>query len=420
MTVFNRKQYVERLLGARGNGLVKIVSGMRRCGKSFLLFKLFRDKLLEEGVEADHIIGLSLDDIENEPFLDPMALLRHIKDNVHSDGKVDYIILDEIQLVPNFVKLLLSLMHIPDVDVYVSGSNSRFLSSDVVTEFRGRGEDIRVRPLSLAEYIEGTGEDYDTAVKRYFLYGGLPQVALMDDAQQRENFLIQLYETTYLRDVIDRNGLRNAAGMRQLIDVLSSGIGSNTNPKKIADTFFSVSKTKLSDNTIRQYIDYLQDAFLIEEAQRYDIKGRRYIGADNKYYFSDPGLRNAILKFRQIEDTHIMENVIYNFLRSKGFLVDVGMVEVWTTDQEGKNKRVRLEVDFVVNRGSQRYYIQSAYALPSQEKERQEHRPLRQIPDSFRKIVIVYGDYAPRQNDAGIVTIGLKNFLCGDSLLLDM
>ena len=419
MAVFNRK-YVERLLGARGNGLVKIVSGMRRCGKSFLLFKLFRDKLLEEGVEADHIIGLSLDDIENEPFLDPMALLRHIKDNVHSDGKVDYIILDEIQLVPNFVKLLLSLMHIPDVDVYVSGSNSRFLSSDVVTEFRGRGEDIRVRPLSLAEYIEGTGEDYDTAVKRYFLYGGLPQVALMDDAQQRENFLIQLYETTYLRDVIDRNGLRNAAGMRQLIDVLSSGIGSNTNPKKIADTFFSVSKTKLSDNTIRQYIDYLQDAFLIEEAQRYDIKGRRYIGADNKYYFSDPGLRNAILKFRQIEDTHIMENVIYNFLRSKGFLVDVGMVEVWTTDQEGKNKRVRLEVDFVVNRGSQRYYIQSAYALPSQEKERQEHRPLRQIPDSFRKIVIVYGDYAPRQNDAGIVTIGLKNFLCGDSLLLDM
>ena len=315
-----------------------------------------------------------------------------------------------MQLVEDFVDVLLTLMRKPNTEVYVSGSNSKFLSSDVVTEFRGRGDEIRVYPLSLSEYMEGTGLDYTTAAKYYFVYGGLPQVVLMEDTQKKEDFLRTMTMVTYLRDVVDRNHLRNEEGMQELIRILASTIASSTNPTKIADTFKSVTRLRITETTIRQYITYLQNAFLIEEALRYDIKGRHYIGAENKYYFIDPGIRNAVLSFRQIDDGHLMENIIYNELRMRGYLVDVGRVETWQT-VEGKRMRKNLEVDFVVNRGSQRYYIQSAFEIPNTAKMAQEEFSLKLVNDSFRKIILVHEDILPRRDEKGIITMGLKQFL---------
>lgn len=407
---FSRSKYLQQLLTGRGNGMVKIITGVRRCGKSFLLFDIFRSYLLKEGVSEDHIIALTLDQRNMKPLRNPDKLLEYIDAHFFSDDQTHYIILDEIQLVEDFVEVLLTLMRKPNTEVYVSGSNSKFLSSDVVTEFRGRGDEIRVFPLSLSEYMEGTGLDYTTAAKYYFVYGGLPQVALMDDMQKKEEFLRTMTEVTYLRDVVDRNHLRNEEGMRELIRILASTVASSTNPTKIADTFKSVVKLRITETTVRQYISYLQNAFMVEEAMRYDIKGRRYIGAENKYYFVDPGIRNAVLSFRQIDDGHIMENIIYNELRMRGYLVDVGRVETWQI-VDGHRIRKNLEIDFVVNRGSQRYYIQSAFEMPTAAKISQEEHSLKMVDDSFQKIILVHEDILPRRDEKGIITMGLKQFL---------
>lgn len=409
--IIKRDYYLNQLIESQGNGLVKIVTGGRRCGKSFLLFNLFRNYLLDSGVSEDHIVGLSLDDRRSSPLRDPDKLLDYIDSKVRTDGKTHYIILDEVQLVRDFVEVLLSLMHNPQLEIYVSGSNSKFLSKDVVTEFRGRGDEIRVWPLSFSEYYAAVGGDKTAAWKDYYTYGGLPQLLQMPNEQKKIEYLTNLFEVTYLRDVIERNHLRNAAGMRQLVRILASAIGSSTNPRRISNTFKSQEATSIKATTISDYIEYLQDTFLIEEAMRYDVKGRKYIGTETKYYFSDMGLRAAVLNFRQQEETHIMENIIYNELRHRGYLVDVGQVDMWERDENGKSQRKNLEVDFVVNRGAERIYIQSALRMPTIEKEIQEQRPLLNINDSFRKIIIVGDDIKSKINEHGIRTIGLIDFL---------
>ena len=409
--IIERKKYLDMLIESQGNGLVKIITGGRRCGKSFLLFTIFHNYLLDHGIKEDHIIELSLDDRRSRPLRNPDSLLDYIDAHLHKDGEVHYVILDEIQLVDNFVEVLLSLMHIPNLEIYVSGSNSKFLSKDVVTEFRGRGEEIRVWPLSFAEYYNTVGGDYRIAWKDYYTFGGLPQILQFNTEQKKIEYLKNIYEVTYLKDVIDRNKLRNPEGLRQLSQVIASSIGSSTNAKRISNTFSSNENIKIKDSTIREYIGYLQDAFLIEEAMRFDVKGRKYIGTEMKYYFSDLGLRASVLNFRQQEETHIMENIIYNELRQRGYLVDVGLVEIWSRDENGNSKRLKLEVDFVVNHGSERIYIQSAYRMPTQEKEDQEQRSLLNINDSFRKLIIVGDDIKRKVNEQGIVTMGLFDFL---------
>lgn len=409
--IFKRQKYLDKLIAGQGNGLVKIVTGGRRCGKSFLLFNIFHKNLISNGVSEDHIIELSLDDRKSKSLRDPDALLAYIDERVNQDGRTYYVILDEIQFVEDFVEVLLSLMHTPNVEVYVSGSNSKFLSKDVVTEFRGRGNEIRVWPLSFAEYYEEIGGDRTMAWREYYTFGGLPQVALIKEHEKKIEFLQGMYELTYLRDIIERNHLRNAEGMRQLVQILSSGIGASTNPKRISNTFQSVEGVNISHNTIKEYIGYLQDAFLIEEALRYDVKGRKYIGSESKYYFGDLGLRGAILNFRQQEENHIMENVIYNELRMRGFLVDVGMIESWKKDANEHNVRRNLEIDFVANKGNQRYYIQSAFAINNDEKKEQEEASLKAIKDAFKRVVILRDDIMPYHDDNGFLIIGLLDFL---------
>ena len=409
--IFKRQKYLDKLIAGQGNGQVKIVTGGRRCGKSFLLFNIFHKHLISNGVSEDHIIGLSLDDRKSKPFRNPDALLAYIDEHLNQDGRTNYVILDEIQLVKDFVEVLLSLMHTPNVEVYVSGSNSKFLSKDVVTEFRGRGDEIRVWPLSFAEYYEEIGGDRSMAWREYYTFGGLPQVALIKEHEKKIEFLQSIYELTYLRDIIERNHLRNAEGMRQLVQILSSGIGASTNPKRISNTFQSVEGVSISHNTVKDYIGYLQDAFLIEEALRYDVKGRKYIGSESKYYFGDMGLRGVILNFRQQEENHIMENVIYNELRMRGFLVDVGMIESWKKGANNHNVRRNLEIDFVANKGNQRYYIQSAFAINNDEKKDQEEASLKSIKDAFKRVVILRDDIMPYHDDNGFLIIGLLDFL---------
>ena len=409
--IFKRQKYLDKLIAGQGNGQVKIVTGGRRCGKSFLLFNIFHKNLISNGVSEDHIIELSLDDRKSKSLRDPDALLAYIDERVNQDGRTYYVILDEIQFVEDFVEVLLSLMHTPNVEVYVSGSNSKFLSKDVVTEFRGRGDEIRVWPLSFAEYYEEIGGDRSMAWREYYTFGGLPQVALIKEHEKKIEFLQGMYELTYLRDIIERNHLRNAEGMRQLVQILSSGIGASTNPKRISNTFQSVEGVNISHNTIKEYIGYLQDAFLIEEALRYDVKGRKYIGSESKYYFGDLGLRGAILNFRQQEENHIMENVIYNELRMRGFLVDVGMIESWKKDANEHNVRRNLEIDFVANKGNQRYYIQSAFAINNDEKIEQKEASLKSIKDAFKRVVILRDDIMPYHDDNGFLIIGLLDFL---------
>lgn len=415
--VFERKKYLNELIAGRGNGLVKIITGVRRCGKSFLLFNLWHDWLMSNGVDENHIIEIQLDDFRNRKFRQPEALLNHIDSLTKDDGNLYYVILDEVQLVDEFVEVVLSLTHMRNVDVYVSGSNSRFLSSDVVTEFRGRGEEIRVWPLSFEEYFRGMRGDIRKAWFEYYTYGGLPQVALLESEVKKREYLLGMYETTYLRDVIERNHLRNSEGMSELVRVLASGVGSPTNPTRIANTFQSAQGVSIKRSTVKQYIDFLKDAFLLEEALRYDVKGRKYIGTETKYYFADMGIRAAILNFRQQEETHIYENIIYNELRSRGYNVDVGLVEVGGIDSQGKYDRKKLEVDFVVNRLPTRIYIQSAFRMPSQEKEEQERRSLLSINDHFRKIIIVGDDIHRKEDDRGILTIGILDFLTDNGLL---
>lgn len=409
--VIQRQNYLERLVAGQGNGLVKIVTGGRRCGKSFLLFHIFHDYLIAHGVDDSHLIELSLDDRRNQKLRNPDTLLDYIDSEIKQDGKVYYIILDEIQLVDDFISVLLSLMHIRNMEIYVSGSNSKFLSKDVVTEFRGRGQEIRVWPLSFAEYYQAVGGERPKAWKDYYTFGGLPQVLSLDSERTKREYLKEIYEVTYFKDIVDRNKVRNTEGLRQLVQILSSSIGSSTNPKRISNTFQSVSKTKIADTTISEYIKYIQDAFMIEEAMRFDVKGRKYIGTETKYYFCDLGLRNIILNQRQQEEPHIMENIIYNELRMRGYLVDVGAVEYWTRDESNIRKRVNLEVDFVVNNGPDRLYIQSAFRMPNNDKEDQERRSLRNIGDNFRKMIIVGDDIKKKIDDDGVITISLFDFL---------
>ena len=415
---FSRKLYLQKLIRADGNGMIKIVTGIRRCGKSYLLFNIFRNYLLSQGVQEDHIIGLALDDRENKKLLNPDRLLDYINNHIVKDGKKNYVILDEVQLVDDFVSVLLSMTHKQNVETYVSGSNSKFLSKDVVTEFRGRGWEIRVHPLSFAEYFEGVGGDYRKALYDYYRYGGLPHVALLATEDEKKQYLQSVFETTYLKDVIERNHLRNPEGMRKLIQVLASCIGSCTNPNNIVNTFMSGEKLTIAPATIENYLEHLQDAFIISEAQRYDVKGRKYIGSASKYYFEDLGIRNMLINFRQQEDTHIMENVIYNELCMRGCSVDVGQVEVWETTPEGKRLRKNLEVDFVVNNPPQRMYIQSAFVLQDREKTEKEQRPLVKIPDHFRKIIILGNDFQRGWiDDEGVEIVSMEDFLLKPNVL---
>lgn len=415
--IIQRKKYLDMLISGEGNNLVKIVTGVRRCGKSFLLFKLFRNYLTEKGVDEQHIIELSLDDLRNKKLRNPETLLEYIDSHLLNDKKTTYIILDEVQLVQDFVEVLLSLLHTPFVDVYVSGSNSKFLSKDVVTEFRGRGDEIRVFPLSFSEFYSAVGGDKSEVWKEYYTYGGLPQILEFDSEKKKSDYLKNLYELTYMKDVQERNHLRNADGLFKVVQMLASCIGSPKNPKRISDTFKTVEKKAVTDKTILNYIECLKDAFLIEEALRYDVKGRKYIGTETKYYFEDIGLRNAILNFRQQEEPHIMENIIYNELKYRGFNVDVGFVETWENKSSGKSFRHGLEVDFVVNKGAERIYIQSAFKLPTDEKKEQEERPLLNINDSFKKIIITGENIKRKTDEKGILTIGLLDFLLDEKCI---
>ncbi|MBQ3717575.1 MAG: ATP-binding protein [Paludibacteraceae bacterium] len=408
---FNRDLYLQKLISASKNDMIKIVTGIRRCGKSYLLFEIFRNYLLSQGVAEDHIIGLALDDNRNKDLRNPDKLLEYIDSQLIQDGQTSYVILDEVQMVDDFVGVLLSMTHMRNVQTYVSGSNSRFLSKDVVTEFRGRGWEIRVRPLSFAEYLEGVGGDKRDALEDYYTYGGLPAVAKMETPEEKEAYLKDLYRTIYLKDIIERNRLQNEEGLEEIFRVLASSMGTAVNPTKIANTFKSVANIKISSHTITKYIEYLKDAFLVSEALRYDVKGRKYIGSDSKFYFEDPGIRNAIIGFRQVEYSHMMENVLYNELCARGYSVDVGLVEVWEKNEEGNIVHKRIEVDYVINRGSQRIYVQSAYSMPDEEKRDQEQRPLIKINDSFRKIIISGEHKGKFYNDEGVLRIGVFDFL---------
>ena len=409
--IITRQKYLDMLVAGQGNGLVKIVTGGRRCGKSFLLFQIFHQYLLQHGVDEGHLIEVSLDDRRNRKLCDPDALLDYLDSRIKSDGKTNFIFLDEIQLVDDFIGVLLSLMHTPNTVVYVSGSNSKFLSKDVVTEFRGRGQEIRIWPLSFSEYYGAVGGERSQAWKDYYTFGGLPQILSLDTERAKRSYLRDIYEVTYIKDIVERNKIKVPEGLRELVRILASGIGSSTNPTRICNTFQSVSQLQITDKTINEYISDIQDAFLIEEALRYDVKGRKYIGTETKYYFCDLGLRNIVLNLRQQEETHIMENVIYNELRMRGYLVDVGLVECWTTNENGKRKRSKLEVDFVVNNGPERVYIQSAFNMPTKDKEKLERRSLINIADNFRKVIVVKDDIKRKIDDDGVVTIGLFDFL---------
>ena len=411
-----RDAYLEQLKIRRDNGMIKIITGIRRCGKSFLLFVLFKKYLLETGIDADHIIEVALDGIESEELRDPKICYQYIKERIKDEGKY-YLLLDEVQFMPRFEEVLNSMLRIKNIDVYVTGSNSKFLSSDVITEFRGRGDEIRIYPLSFAEFFSAYDGDYDDAWNEYLIYGGLPQVAQFSLERQKAEYLKNIFANVYIKDVVDRNKLQNVDEIDTLVDVLASAIGVPTNPTKISNTFKSERGITYSNKTISNHIDYLAQSFLISKASRYDIKGRKYVGANLKYYFTDIGLRNARLNFRQQETTHIMENIVYNELLIRGYNVDVGIVEIFGKDGEGKTTRKQLEVDFVVNQGSQRYYIQVAYDMSSEEKQAQEFNSLRNIPDSFKKIVIVNGTKKPWRNDEGFVIMGMKYFLLNaDSL----
>ena len=406
-----RDLLLNRLMGLRHNKMIKVITGMRRCGKSYLLFNLFSNALKAEGVDEQHIIKVNLEDRRNKELRDPDKLLKYI-DSRFLDDKMHYILLDEVQLVSEFEDVLNSYLQVENADVYVTGSNARFLSKDVITEFRGRGFEVRVHPLSFQE-LRGSfqEEPIERLWVKFMTFGGLPQVVTMISDKERIAYLKNLFKHTYLKDIKERYDIKLDNDLEELIETLASTVGGLTNPRKLADTFHSVKKSTISQDTIKVYIDYLQDAFIIERALRYDIKGKRYIDTPSKFYFEDLGLRNALLNFRQVEKTHLMENAIYNELRSRGMAVDVGEV-IWNTkDEEGKKIRKTLEVDFVCNQGYKRLYIQSAFSIPDDEKREQELQSLKRIDDSFQKIVIV-GDHSPRyQNEDGIMFMDVYDFL---------
>ncbi len=405
-----RDKYLEDLKDRMHNGMIKVVTGIRRSGKSYLIFTIFKEYLISEGVNEDHIIEMEFDKKENAKYRDPDALLVFVKERI-KDKEDHYVLLDEVQMLEDFEEVLNSLLHIKNLDIYVTGSNSNFLSSDVLTEFRGRGDEVHVYPLTFQEAMQNYKGDIYHGWAEYVTYGGLPLVWGMRTDQQKIKYLTDLFEKTYISDIIDHNGIEKTEELEALLNVLASAVGSLTNPTKIEATFKSVLKSRISRNTIVQYIEYLKDAFIINEANRYDVKGRKYIGTPLKYYYEDLGLRNARLGFRQVEETHLMENAVYNELLSRGYAVDVGVVETRKRNPEGRQEKRKLEIDFVANMGSRRYYIQSAFQIPDKEKERQEKESLNNVDDSFKKIVLVRDVVKISRDEKGIVTMSIYDFL---------
>lgn len=412
----SRNKYLNNLISRMNNGLIKVITGLRRSGKSYLLFEIFKSYLLENNISESHIIEISLDQRKNKKYRDPDLILEFIEKSI-ADEDMYYIFLDEVQMLEDFEEVLNSLLHIKNLDIYVTGSNSKFLSKDIITEFRGRGDEIHIYPLAFKEFMQVYDGDKYEGLSEYMVYGGLPLVATMKNDEQKVKYLENLFEETYLKDIKERYNIEKLQEMDDLIKVLASSVGSLSNPSKIADTFKSSLKSDISMNTIKNYITYLEESFLINEANRYDVKGRKYIGTPLKYYFEDIGLRNAKLEFRQIEETHLMENIVYNELRARGFVVDVGMVETKEKNKSGNFEKKRLEVDFIANKGSLKYYIQSAYSLPSDSKIIQEKSSLLNINDSFKKIIIVKDVIKPNRDDNGIVSMSLYDFLLDENSL---
>ena len=405
-----RDIYLNKLISKKHNGLIKVVTGMRRCGKSYLLFNLFKEYLVNEGVNENHIIEIAFDSFENRKYRDPEVLFPYLMEKI-ADNEMYYVLLDEVQMLDDFESVLNSLGRKKNVDVYVTGSNAKFLSKDIITEFRGRGDEVHMYPLTYSEFMSVYDGDKQEGWRDYVLFGGIPLVLGFETADQKSDFLKSLFEETYISDITGRNNIRNKAGLEELLNILSSAIGSLTNPSKLSATFKSVKNKTISKETIIKYIDYLKDSFLIDSAIRYDIKGKKYINTPSKYYFTDLGLRNARLNFRQVEETHAMENIIFNELKVRGYNVDVGVVVMNEVDKNGKKIRKQLEVDFVCNKGSKRFYIQSAYALPDKEKMEQEQRSLVNTGDGFKKIIITKDAVAPLYNDEGILVMSVYDFL---------
>lgn len=408
--IIERKKYMQQLVQSKHNGLVKIITGIRRCGKSFLLFNLFKSQLEKEGIDKEHIIEMAFDDFANREYRDPEKFYQYVKAQI-KDGRMYYALLDEVQMMDQFEDVLNGLLHIPNVDVYVTGSNAKFLSKDIITEFRGRGYQIHVSPLSFSEFMTTYNGSKEDGWIEYLQYGGLPPVVLQPNDEEKIKFLKDLWQETYLIDILNRNHIKNNAELEELLCMLASGIGGLINPQKLSNTFKTNKNVSISPATLKSYISYCSDAFLIEEANRYDVKGRKYIGTPMKYYFSDLGLRNALLNFRQVEKTHLMENAIYSELRRQGFNVDVGVVTVNGKDENGSSYRKQLEVDFVCNKGSRRCYIQSALSLPSQEKIDQETNSLRRLDDGFERIVIVGDHISCNHDDNGILFMSIYDFM---------
>ncbi len=411
-----RDYYLNKLIAKKHNGLIKVITGIRRCGKSYLLFTLFRNHLTESGVADDHIIEIPFDSFENKKYRDPEILYPYVKEQIADDGMY-YILLDEVQLLGEFESVLNGFMRMKNVDVYVTGSNARFLSKDIITEFRGRGDELHIQPLSFAEFMSVyDGNKYD-GWNEYVLYGGLPPVVLLPTTEQKIELLKSLFQETYINDIISRHSVKHRDEFEELINILASAIGSLTNPKKLTDTFKSKKNKVISSNTIKSYLDYLCDAYVVSRATRYDIKGKKYIDTPQKYYFSDVGIRNACINFRQLEENHTMENVIYNELVARNFNVDVGIITATGKDNDGKSVKKQLEVDFVCNKGSKRYYVQSAFSIPDREKMEQESNSLLRIDDSFKKIIVVKDLPAPTYTEDGILVISVYDFLLNSNSL---
>lgn len=414
--IIQRPHYLDKLISCRHNGMIKIITGIRRCGKSFLLFQLFSEWLEQQGISQSHIIKIDLESRRNKALRDPDALLNYIDAQI-KDDQMHYVMIDEVQLIPEFEDVLNSYLKIQNVDVYATGSNARFLSKDVITTFRGRSFEIKVYPLSFSEFFSAYQGTEKEAFDEFMTFGGMPQILSFENAELKSEYLKSLYTETYLRDIKDRYQIKNDEDMDNLLDFISSSIGSLTNPSKLANTFETVKKEKISRNTVCSYLEYICESFLAEKASRYDVKGKKYLDTPYKFYFTDLGLRNARLNFRQLEPSHMMENIIYNELRIRGFNVDVGVVPIVRRNIDGRQERVRLEIDFVCNKGSQKYYIQSAYQMLDESKIKQEEASLRNVDDSFKKIIVVADNIIVRRNEAGITTMGIYDFLLKENSL---
>lgn len=414
--IIKREKYLQELLSLQGNGLIKVITGMRRCGKSYLLFEIFVSQLIEQGIRPDHIVKVDFEDYKNKELRDPDRLYAYVESCI-KDTEQYYLLLDEVQLLHSFEDVLNGFLRKPNVDIYVTGSNARFLSKDIITEFRGRGYEIKMYPLCFREYMTAFSGSPQAGLNEYMLYGGLPQILSFTAEEQKVNFLKRLFAETYLTDIKERYDIRRDGDLEEIIDIIASSIGALTNPNKLLNTFRSEKKSPISYDTIKDYLDYLCDAFLVERATRYDIKGKHYVNSPYKYYFTDLGLRNARINFRQFEKSHLMENLVYNEMRVRGYNVDVGVVPTVRTNAEGKRQRALLEVDFVCNLGSRRYYLQSAYRMESAEKVEQESASLLKVDDSFKKIIIVGEECPITRNQQGITTIGIYDFLLRENAL---